>query len=218
MSEFIIEELGRIWVTSDLHFGHVNILKYAPQRAEYLGIPQVRGETPTKDEVIEMNEGIVRLWNRQVSPFDTVWVLGDVAMGRVDETIEYVRRLNGIKCLVPGNHDRFHDIMFKSEDKTQTWRQRYEEVGFQIMENEIVTHFDGVLSQVCHFPFEGDHSEEERYGAYRPDRAGLPLVHGHVHDLWQTNGDQYNVGIDAWNGEFQTPEAIGAYFRSLGFS
>ena len=219
MSEYIIEEdIGKIWVTSDLHFGHVNILKYAPQRAEYLGIPQVRGETPTKDEVTEMNEGLVRLWNRQVSVFDTVWVLGDVAMGRVDETIEYVRRLNGIKCLVMGNHDRPHPIMHKSDEKTAEWRARYEEVGFQIMDNEIVTHFDGVLAQVCHFPYEGDHSEEERYGAYRPQRAGLPLVHGHVHDLWQTNGDQYNVGIDAWNGEFQTPEAIGAYFRANGYA
>jgi calcineurin-like phosphoesterase family protein len=206
-----------VWVTSDLHFGHVNILTYAPQRAEYLGIPQVRGERPTPDEVTEMNEGIVRLWNRQVGYTDTVWVLGDVAMGRVDETIEYVKRLNGQKMLVMGNHDRPHPIMQKSAEQTATWRARYEEVGFEIMDEEIITHFDGVLAQVCHFPYTGDHSEEERYGEYRPADAGLPLVHGHVHDLWQTNGRQYNVGIDAWNGEFQTPEAIGDYFRSVGF-
>lgn len=207
----------KIWMTSDLHFGHVNILKYTPQRAEYLGIPAPVGETPNKDEVTEMNEAIVRLWNRQVSPVDIVWVLGDVAMGRVDETIEYVRRLNGQKMLVMGNHDRPHPIMHKSDEKTAYWRARYEEVGFEIVDNEVVTHVDGVPAMLCHFPYEGDHSEEERYGNYRPPDAGLPLVHGHVHDLWQTNGRQYNVGIDAWNGEFQTPEAIGEYFRSLGF-
>lgn len=217
MSEFIIEEESRIWFTSDLHFGHVNILKYAPQRAEYLDIPPVQGDKPNPDEVKEMNEGIVRLWNRQVSPFDVVWVLGDVAMGRVDETIEYASRLNGIKILVPGNHDRMHEIMHKSDEKTAYWRARYEEVGFEIVDNEVISHIDGILTQICHFPYEGDHTEEERYGTYRPSQAGLPLVHGHVHDLYQTRGPQYNVGIDAWNGEFQTPEAIGAYFRSLGF-
>lgn len=215
LDELIAEP--KIWLTSDLHFGHVNILKYTPQRAEYLEIPAPAGDTPTPDEVTAMNEAIVRLWNRQVSTVDIVWVLGDVAMGRVDQTIEYAKQLNGQKMLVMGNHDRPHPIMHRSDEKTAEWRRRYEEVGFEIVDNQVVTHMDGVPAMMCHFPYEGDHSEEERYTEHRPPDAGLPLVHGHVHDLWQTNGRQYNVGIDAWNGEFQTPEVIGAYFRSLGF-
>lgn len=216
MTDF--EGVGDVFVTSDLHFGHVNIMVYAPQRVEYLGLdPLVNPEKPNPDEVKQMNEALVRLWNSQVSVFDTVWVLGDVAMGRVNETIEYVRRLNGHKVLVMGNHDRPHPIMHRSDEKTAEWRAIYEDVGFEILEEELITHFDGVLAQVCHFPYEGDHSEEDRYVEYRPNNAGLPLVHGHVHDLWQTNGAQYNVGIDAWDGQFQTPKAIGDYFRSLGF-
>lgn len=210
-------EIGTVRITSDLHFGHTNILKYAPQRYEYLGLPQRRREEATPEDVTEMNEGLVRLWNSQVDPFDVTWVLGDVCMGRVDENLAYVERLNGRKVLVAGNHDRMHDIMYKGEEKQQYWIDRYTEVGFEILDNELVTQFDGVLAQVCHFPYEGDHTEEERYGKYRPLDAGLPLVHGHVHDLFQTNGRQYNVGIDAWDGVFQTPERIGDYFRSIGF-
>lgn len=216
MIDELIKE-PRVFVTSDLHFGHVNIMKYDTNRAVYLGIPQPVGDKPNPDEVTEMNEAIVRLWNSQVDHTDIVWVVGDVAMGRVDETIEYVARLNGQKVLVMGNHDRPHPIMHKSDEKTAAWRARYEEVGFEIVDNEIITSFDGVTAQVCHFPYTGDHSEEERYGEYRPADAGLPLVHGHVHDLWKTNGRQYNVGIDAWDGVFQTPQAIGDYFRSIGF-
>lgn len=208
--------------TSDLHFGHTNILKYAPQRFDYLGLRNTISVSEMSDEhvrswVPEMNEGIVRLWNSQVDPGDIVFVIGDVAMGKVAETIEYVRRLNGRKVLVMGNHDRPHPIMHKSDEKTAEWHDVYTDVGFERISMGFVHDFDGVTAQVSHFPYEGDHTEEERYGAYRPPNMGLPLVHGHVHDAWDTNGVQYNVGIDAWNGQFQTEKQIGDYFRSLGF-
>ena len=35
-----------------------------------------------------------------------MWVLGDVAMGKLDESLLYVQLLNGTKHLVIGNHDR----------------------------------------------------------------------------------------------------------------
>ena len=196
--------------TSDLHFGHANILLYAPQRYDYLGLEPQNG-------VPEMNEGIVRLWNRQVTPDDTVYVIGDVAMGKVDQTIEYVRQLNGTKHLIMGNHDRPHPIMHKNDAKTAEWLERYTDVGFETIGLSLVHDFDGVTAQVSHFPYTGDHTEEERYGAYRPPNVGLPLVHGHVHDHWDVNGVQYNVGIDAWAGEFRTEVQIGDYFRSIGF-
>jgi len=200
------------WFTSDLHFGHVNILTYEPSRYEYLGLS-------TGATTDDMNEAIVDLWNRQVAPGDHVVVVGDVCMGRVNETIKYVHRLNGTRELIMGNHDRPHPIMFRSLGKTDAWIAEYEAAGFEFMACEDLR--DIGLNRpvhVCHFPYEGDHTDTERYGAYRPHNSGQPLIHGHVHGLWATKGPQYNVGIDAWFGEFQTPEKIAAYFRSIGFA
>jgi len=198
-----------IHYTSDLHFGHSNILTYAPQRRTYLGLSETDG-------VVEMNEALVRLWNAQVAVDDTVYVIGDFAMGKVAETINYARRLKGRKILVMGNHDRPHPIMHKRPEQTLEWHRVYSEF-FETLSMGMTHTFDGVTAHVCHFPYEGDHTEEERYTSYRPPNLGLPLVHGHVHDMWATNGNQFNVGIDAWDGQFISAKQIGDYFRSLGF-
>jgi calcineurin-like phosphoesterase family protein len=206
--------MSKTLFTSDLHFGHVNILEYAPQRRAYLGMKD-------GDGVVEMNEGLVRLWNSQVDEDDLVFVVGDMAMGRVEENIRYVSRLNGAKCLVMGNHDRPHPMVSKTDEKRKRWENIYLDAGFRTLDREFVYNFDGIDALVNHFPYYGDHSST-RYNAdeiarWVPIDEGLPLVHGHVHDLWKVEGKMYNLGIDAWDGVFQTPEAIGGYFRSLGF-
>lgn len=233
------------WFTSDLHFGHVNILKYCPQRFAYLGIaapaeliarcfaeqaalaggyePQDPvGSTELTPYIPAMNEALVEIWNAQVHPYDHVLVGGDVAMGKVDQTIEYVKRLNGRKELVLGNHDKPHPICSKGDEKQRRWAQVYAEAGFTAQTFSTILSFDGIVANVCHFPYFGDHSED-RYnkdliGQYVPEDDGRPLVHGHVHDLWKTNGQMFNLGIDAWDGEFLEAEAIGAYFRSIGYT
>lgn len=207
--------MSKTWFTSDLHFGHVNILTYTPQRRTYLGLSD-------DDTVVEMNEAIVDLWNTQVAPDDTVYVIGDAAMGKVHETIEYVKQLNGTKHLCLGNHDRPHAIATKDSVKRQAWFDEYRAAGFQDMFYMRDMEFDGISAHVCHFPYFGDHSED-RYNAdkiseFVPFNDGTPLVHGHVHDLWKTNQHMYNLGIDAWDGVFQDAEAIGAYFRSMGYT
>lgn len=203
--------------TSDLHFGHVNILTYEPRRRGYLGLS-------ADADVTAMNEAIVGLWNEQVGPDDTVYVVGDVAMGKVAETIQYVRYLNGTKYLIMGNHDRPHPMITKKDEKRYEWEAVYTDVGFEDLIIELTMEFDGILCRVSHFPFEGDHTTTERYNAdeiakWVPnDNGTTPLVHGHVHGEWQTRGNMFNVGIDAWDGVFQTEETIGAYFRTQGFT
>lgn len=204
------------YFTSDLHIGHVNILQYEPDRFDFLGLAP-------DDGVTEMNEGIVRLWNSQVNPDDTVYVVGDVAMGKVAENIEYVRQLNGTKYLVMGNHDRPHPMISKKDEKRYEWEAIYTDVGFEDLIIELTMEFDGILCKVSHFPYEGDHTTTERYNAdeidkWVPKDIGLPLVHGHVHSEWTTRGRMFNLGIDAWKGVFQTEETIGAYFRTQGFT
>jgi calcineurin-like phosphoesterase family protein len=77
--------------TADLHLGHRNIIEYCSR--------------PFPD-VDEMNAALVDRWNETVGDEDEVIVLGDVAMGRISETLPLVGRLRGRKVLLAGNHDR----------------------------------------------------------------------------------------------------------------
>ena len=86
-----------IWVTSDHHFGHCNIIKY--------------GNRPFKD-VHEMDETMIDLWNQNVKSNDHVYHLGDVTMARCgkqqsDPFVRLILRLKGHKRLLLGNHDHF---------------------------------------------------------------------------------------------------------------
>jgi calcineurin-like phosphoesterase family protein len=171
-----------IWFTSDLHFGHLNILTYANR--------------PFSD-VPHMNTELVRFWNETVHPDDTVYVLGDFAMGQIADTLPIALRLNGHKKLVRGNHDRCWD----GNKKWEQWVGRYEGAGFELMPNQMDFDLgDGISALLCHFPYAGDHTEKDRYIEARPDRAEHDvLIHGHVHDAWLVNGDQINVGADVWS-------------------
>jgi len=88
-----------VWLTSDNHFGHKNIIGYC--------------DRPYKS-VEEMNENMIENWNAVVSPNDQVIVVGDFSFMDLEETKAICRRLYGIKTLVRGNHDKAHsDIWFQ---------------------------------------------------------------------------------------------------------
>lgn len=93
----------RLWVISDTHFGHANIVhKFEPPRPFAT--------------IHEHDETIIRNWNARVRPEDHVYHLGDFAMNR--RYLPIATRLLGHKRLVRGNHDIF---------KTQ----EYIDVGFE---------------------------------------------------------------------------------------
>lgn len=75
--------------TSDTHFGHANIIKYSSR-------PFASAK--------EMDDTIIHNWNAVVAPGDTVYHLGDFAVGG-PEADEYLRRLNGNIKFCWGNHD-----------------------------------------------------------------------------------------------------------------
>lgn len=52
-----------------------------------------------------MNEALVDNWNEIVRPNDLVYLLGDLMMGPVEESIKQFKRLNGNKMIIIGNHD-----------------------------------------------------------------------------------------------------------------
>lgn len=167
--------------TSDLHFGHANIIKYS-------GRPY--------DSVEEMNEALVANWNDQVLPDDDVWILGDLCLGRLPDTLGYIGRLNGHKTLLTGNHD----ACWKGNGGYNKWVTRYVLAGLDEVVNKKTVELDvgGNTVLLCHFPYFGDHYAE-RYSEYRPVDRGMSLLHGHIHEKWKVNGHQINVGIDVWD-------------------
>lgn len=80
-----------IYLTSDHHFAHKNILDFEPR--------------PVID-VEQMGEHMVDTWNRTVRKTDTIYHLGDFCFGGVTEWQHYLDRLKGDIVLIKGNHDK----------------------------------------------------------------------------------------------------------------
>lgn len=85
----------KIWFTSDNHFGHKSILKFAADTRKH------------HTDVSEMNEEMIRIWNETVSDHDRVYCLGDFSFLKTDETANILRRLQGRLHLIKGNHDHW---------------------------------------------------------------------------------------------------------------
>jgi calcineurin-like phosphoesterase family protein len=93
----------KTYITSDLHFGHANIMKFCPvTRAGFR-------------DVTHMNETMIQEWNNVVTAEDTTYILGDFAFLPSAKAVEVLHRLNGKKILVEGNHDRklLNDPVFR---------------------------------------------------------------------------------------------------------
>lgn len=78
------------WFSSDPHWGHYNIIRYSCRPFS---------------SVEEMNEALIKNFNSKVGPKDHLYLLGDLFFMRYDRAIEILKRLNGKKFLVLGNHD-----------------------------------------------------------------------------------------------------------------
>ena len=121
--------------TSDLHFNHQNIMKFCPDP---------RGQFKT---VEHMNEALIRNFNSVVSNQDTLYILGDVCFGRIEDGVELVKRLNGNKVLVTGNHDRkfIQHPKFLAEKKM---------MGItEVVPEKFIT-LDNIKIHMYHFPIE----------------------------------------------------------------
>ncbi|MHB1711242.1 MAG: metallophosphoesterase, partial [Acidimicrobiales bacterium] len=188
------------WITSDLHVGHANIIRYCSRPFS---------------SVEEMNEAIVEEWNTTVRPADRVLVLGDVALGKITDSLAVSARLSGHKVLLAGNHDRcaaFHGR------KSVGWEERYRhEGGFAevhqgTMRIDLGSGHPSVLA--CHFPYVDDTADVMRFAEQRPVDAGEWIVHGHVHERWLQAGRQINVSLDAWGGRLAHADEVVAMIEA----
>jgi calcineurin-like phosphoesterase family protein len=155
-----------------------------------------------------MDDELISRWNAVVADDDTVWVLGDVALGRIDHTLSLVGRLRGRKLLVAGNHDR---CWAGHGRRAEGWTERYLRAGFdEVHQGEVSVEVGAMTALACHFPFRGDSQEEDRYLEYRPADRGGWLLHGHVHERWRQSGRMINVGVDVWDYGPVSEEVLGA--------
>lgn len=84
--------MAQVRFISDLHFNHENM--------------SVKRLFATAQA---MNEHIIEQWNKVVHKKDVTYILGDITMEK-SSGYELLDRLNGIKHVILGNHDRRQDI------------------------------------------------------------------------------------------------------------
>ena len=82
--------MANIWITSDTHFNHYNIIEYCNRPFS---------------NVDEMNKELIKRWNSVVKKNDKVWHLGDFFLGKKDDAADIISHLNGNIYLIKGNHD-----------------------------------------------------------------------------------------------------------------
>jgi len=137
----------RTFVTSDLHFGHKNIMRFCPTTRGHFA------------DVDVMREAMIREWNAAVAPEDVTYILGDVAFLPAAEAVQIMRRLNGRKILIEGNHDRklLNDPVF---------RRCFDEVHSYLRLN-----YNGQLVILFHYPI----------AEFDQMHRGAVHLHGHLH-------------------------------------
>ena len=100
------------WFTSDLHLGHLTIIKYCNR--------------PFRN-ARDMDEALIKNWNAVVKEEDTVYHLGDLAMNNdYDYTVSLVARLNGEIHHIEGNHDRLARMIYERTPYLKSWNQYLE--------------------------------------------------------------------------------------------
>ena len=110
-----------VFLVSDTHFGHAGVCRFLREDGTKLR---------PWDDPDEMDEEMVKRWNETVKPNDKVYHLGDVVINR--KALSILRRLNGDKVLIRGNHD-----IFKDED----YREHFRELrAYHVMNGMILSH------------------------------------------------------------------------------
>ena len=66
-----------IYFTSDLHFGHKNIIQY---------------ENRPFNNIEEMDNKIIKMWNNTLNEEDTIYILGDFSWYKGEKTNEILNK------------------------------------------------------------------------------------------------------------------------------
>ena len=147
-----------VFLVSDTHFGHAGVCRF------------VRNDGVTKlrpwDTAEEMDEAMVKAWNERVRPTDKVYHLGDVVINR--KALGIMRRLNGDKVLIRGNHDIFKDT---------DYREHFRELrAYHVMNGMILSHIPIHSESLGRFGV-------NIHGHLHANRVMLPGFNGKITDI-----------------------------------
>lgn len=150
--------MTNVWFISDLHIGHRNIIKYCNRPWE------------TSEE---MDAALFKNWNETVKQNDVVHFLGDLTLSSNPEIIKSIlSRLNGIKYLIKGNHDRLTN-------------QQYRDCGFKEVYDTSIIYKDFFI--LSHIP------------VFMNDTMPYVNIHGHTHQNNQASKKYFNVSVENIN-------------------
>ena len=129
-----------IYFTSDLHFGHENLI--------------TKGSRPQFEHVEMMDSIMIENWNKKVCEEDDVYIVGDFCFRSRHPAEVYLEKLKGKKHLLIGNHD-FEWLK----------KMKYPERYFKTMKD--ITYWSDREHQftLCHYPWmewpgsKGEHSK-----------------------------------------------------------
>ena len=147
-----------VFLVSDTHFGHAGVCRFMRND----GVTKLRPWT----DPAEMDVFMVKAWNERVGPNDKVYHLGDVVINR--KALGIMRRLNGDKVLIRGNHDIFRDT---------DYREHFRELrAYHVMNGMILSHIPIHSESLGRFG-------TNIHGHLHANRVMLPGFNGKVTDI-----------------------------------
>ena len=147
-----------VFLVSDTHFGHTGVCRFTRND----GVTKLR----PWDTAEEMDEFMVKAWNERVRPTDKVYHLGDVVINR--KALGIMRRLNGDKVLIRGNHDIFKDT---------DYREHFRELrAYHVMNGMILSHIPIHSESLGRFGV-------NIHGHLHANRVMLPGFNGKITDI-----------------------------------
>ena len=178
--------MSLVHFTADTHFSHRSMVE--------------RKWRPMFSTVAEMDECMITNWNENVHPDDTVWHLGDFALGGMMHFLPLVKKLHGTIHLITGNHDH----PWPGGRSSHKYQAAWLEAGFASIQQYARRKIAGQSVLLNHFPYDTDERHGLLFIPYQPRDIGDWLLHGHVHSAWHVRGRQINVGVDV-NGFTPVP-------------
>lgn len=113
--------MGSIFFIADTHFKEDQIRLY---------------ESRPFDSADQMDEEIIKRWNKTVQEEDSVYVLGDFGGDQAESSI--LKRLKGRKYLVKGNHDTYSNEYYRNAGFQEVYDHPIILDGFWILSHEPV--------------------------------------------------------------------------------
>ncbi len=148
-----------VWFTADTHFQHTRLLELA--------------DRPFTD-IDEHDVAMIETWNATIGPNDTVFHLGDFALGPKVNHQGIFDQLNGNKHLIRGNHD---GRVGKPYNVTTGW--------VWVKDIHYLRH-EGARVFMSHYP----HMSWPGSGFH---------AHGHTHGSVPRGNARIDVGWDVWS-------------------